>query len=63
MKIFQRRPMPSNVAQIFEDTRAQLEAHRKAKPQELVAVKSSMGGHEMCLRDVPDGEEFRIVRK
>lgn len=63
MKIFPPKTMPTSVEKIFEEARSQLDALRKTKPQELVAVKSRMGGHEMCLRDVPEGEEFKIIRK
>jgi hypothetical protein len=62
MKIFPKRAMPTDVETIFNVTQTQLNELMSSKPQELVAVKSRMGGYEMQLREVPRGQEFVLVK-
>lgn len=62
MKIFPKRVMPTDVDTIFKATQTQLTELMNSNPQELVAVKSRMGGYEMQLREVPRGQEFVLVK-
>lgn len=62
MKIFPPVVRPTSFEEICQNAQCQLEEIRKRKPQELVAVPGRMGGWEMTLRDVPEGEEFKLVR-
>lgn len=62
MKIFPERNKVADVQELLELTRSQLDGVFNSNRQELVAVKSRMGGYEMQLRDVPLGQEFMLVR-
>ena len=46
----------------LELLQARVRATANSRPQEMVAVKSRMGGYEMQLRDIPQGQEFVLVR-
>lgn len=62
MKIFPKRNRIVDFQELVQITQAKVEAVVNAPPQELVAVKSTMGGFELHRQDVPLGREYVLVR-
>jgi hypothetical protein len=62
MKIFPDRPSVGNAKELFERTQSQLREVGESRPQELVAVKSRMGGYVIQRQEIPRTEDYLLEK-